>query len=102
MLYLIAFPLFDIVYKNVFIYILAFNVEKDFIVSWKKKPKVILINFYGSVSFVNAGCYYDVVLLYCAVMERHNVFFRYTILFRIKRKDTENSWVEHKGNLVYP
>jgi len=52
--------------------------------------------------FLIAGCYYDVFVLYRAVLERHNVFFRETMVLRIMRKETENSWVEHKGNLGYP
>jgi len=62
-----------------------------------------LIYLYGSVLFLIAGCYYDVFLLYRAVMERHNILYRETILLVIKRKrNTENLYVEHKGNLGYP
>jgi len=56
------------------------------IVTWKKKPQVVLINLNGSVLFLIAGCYYDVFLLYRAVMERHTILFRETMLLEIKRK----------------
>jgi hypothetical protein len=41
------------------------------------------------VSFLIAGCYNNVSLLYRAVMERHNVFFREIMVIRIMRKETE-------------
>jgi len=39
--------------------------------------------------FLIAGCYYDVFLLCRAVMERHNVLFRETMVLAIKRKKVE-------------
>jgi hypothetical protein len=38
MLYLIAFPFFDIVYKNGCINILAFIVDKEFLLVGRKEP----------------------------------------------------------------
>jgi len=38
------------------------------------------------IFFLIAGCYYDLFLLYRAVMERFNLLFRETMLLDIKRK----------------